>query len=254
MNKSAEELCKEAERLFGENKYKDAIALWRDAANENCAQALYMLGVCYNFNLGIDEPDEAKRGVIASDYFVKAAELGHADAQCFAGLCYLHGIGVERDETAALSLLHKAAKQDCTQAINNLALLCDKGVGVAPDQDCATECFKWFKKSADLGDPTGQYYVGKAYYDGHGVACDYSEAVKWYELSARQGFADALFCLGECYDDGDGVEENAEDAFCLYLLAAQKNHAKAQCYVGYCYENGAGVERNMREALRWYEL
>ena len=211
MNKSAEELC------------KDAIALWRDAANENCAQALYMLGVCYNFNLGVDEPDEAKRGVIASDYFVKAAELGHADAQCFAGLCYLHGIGVERDETAALSLLHKAAKQDCTQAINNLALLCDKGVGVAPDQDCATECFKWFKKSADLGYVHSMRDIGQNYLNGDGVSHDAAEAVRYFKMASENNYSHGTGDLAYCYMNGIGVEKSLDKAKDYFLLALNQD-------------------------------
>ncbi|MDE5897203.1 MAG: sel1 repeat family protein, partial [Clostridia bacterium] len=123
--KSAEELCKEAKKLYGEKKFKEAYGLWTSAAEENHAEALYMLGICYNYNLGVDEPDEEKRGVRASEYFIKAADLGHADAQCFAALCFLHGIGVEEDEVKAVELFRKSAESNCTQAMNNLGLLCD---------------------------------------------------------------------------------------------------------------------------------
>ena len=124
-----------------------------------------MLGICYNYNFGVDEPDENKRGAIAGEYFIKAATLGHADAQCFAGLCYLHGIGVEKDESKAVGWLKKSAEQNCTQAMNNLALLCADGIGVDDADKKDEEALSWFMKSAELGDPTGMLYVGIGYYE-----------------------------------------------------------------------------------------
>ena len=82
-----------------------------------------MLGICYNYNLGVEEQDAEKRGVIASEYFIKSAELGHKDGMCFAGLCFLHGIGVEQDIQKAIEWFEKSAEQNGTQAMNNLGLL-----------------------------------------------------------------------------------------------------------------------------------
>ena len=84
------ELCERAKALYAERNYIEAVKLWRAAAEQNDAEALYMLGICHNYNLGVDEADETARGASASGYFLQAAALGHADAQCFAGLCYLH--------------------------------------------------------------------------------------------------------------------------------------------------------------------
>ena len=254
VKKSAEELLKEANKLYGEKKYGEAVALFKSAAEENNAEALYMLGICYNYNYVDDEPDKDKRAVIASGYFQKAADLGHADAQCFSGLCYLHGIGVEKDENKAVELLKKSAGQNCAAAMNNLGLLCDRGIGADDPEKAEEEGFNWFKKSAESGDPTGQLYTGIAYYEGSGVKRDFEKAVKMYSLAAQQGLAEALFRLGECYDDGEGVDENSIEAFKLYKLAAQQNHAKAQCYVGYCYEYGTGVSRDLGEAIKWYTV
>ena len=45
VKKSAEELLKEANKLYGEKKYGEAVALFKSAAEENNAEALYMLGI-----------------------------------------------------------------------------------------------------------------------------------------------------------------------------------------------------------------
>ena len=262
------EICEKASQLYANKNYAEAVSLWKNAAEQGSSDALYMLGICYNYKLGVNEDDSEKCGEIASDYFIKAANLGHADAQCFAGLCYLHGIGVEKDTKQAVKWFEKSAEQNCTQAMNNLGLLykqgkyCNKqseGTDDNEDDDCDIIdnyklSFEWFKKSADLNDATGQLYLGLAYYDGLGVEPDQKIAVKYYSMAADQGSAEAMLQLGECYEDGCGIESNKIEAFKLYKAAAKKNHSKAQCYVGYCYENGIGVPMDMQEALKWYQI
>ena len=83
------EICEKASQLYANKNYAEAVSLWKNAAEQGSSDALYMLGICYNYKLGVNEDDSEKCGEIASDYFIKAANLGHADAQCFAGLCYL---------------------------------------------------------------------------------------------------------------------------------------------------------------------
>lgn len=98
--KSTEEICERAKVLYGEKKFAEAVELFESVEKDADAESLFALGVCYNYNLGVSEPDEEKRGATASKYFIRAAEMGHTDAQCFAALCYLHGIGVEENATA----------------------------------------------------------------------------------------------------------------------------------------------------------
>ena len=117
----AAELCEKASRLYAEKNYADAAALWRTAAEEeNCAEALYYLGICYNYKLGVGGETGENCAVKAKEYFLRAAELGHAEAQCFAALCYNYGIGVEKDTEKALYWFKKSAEQNCVQAMNNL--------------------------------------------------------------------------------------------------------------------------------------
>ena len=71
------EICEKAKQMYAEKKYTEAVELWKAASAENNSEALYMLGICYNYNLGVEEQDAEKRGVIASEYFIKSAELGH---------------------------------------------------------------------------------------------------------------------------------------------------------------------------------
>lgn len=94
------------------------------------------------------------------DLYMKAAELGNAEAQYWVGLRY------------------------------------DIGSGVAEDN---YEAFKWYKKSADQGYAEGIYRVGEAYMFGIGVQKDYKMAEKYYLSAAYKGYGEAYFKLGLLY-------------------------------------------------------
>ena len=178
----AEKICAEANRFYAESNYGQAIELWKQAAEMGNAQALYMLGYCYNYDLGLDkEYDKQERGVIACGYFIKAAELGHADAQCFVALCYNYGIGVEKDIDKMLYWLNKSVEQNCAMAMNNFAYFYENGISVNNGEVNYEESFNWYKRSAALGNANGQLGVGKCYYYGRGTDVDKEEAVRWLD-------------------------------------------------------------------------
>lgn len=95
------------------------------------------------------------------DLYMKAAELGNAEAQLRVGKFYEFSWG-----------------------------------GVAKDY---YEAFKWYKKSADQGYVDGIYRVAEAYKYGLGVQEDYKMAEKYYLSAAYKGYGDAYFSLGLLY-------------------------------------------------------
>ena len=44
------EICEKANQMYAEKKYAEAVELWKAASAENNSEALYMLGICYNYN------------------------------------------------------------------------------------------------------------------------------------------------------------------------------------------------------------
>ena len=78
----------------------------------------------------------------------KAAEQGHANAQCSLGNCYDFGQGVTKD-------LNEAAK--------------------------------WYRKAAEQGLARAQFCIGLSYKNGEGVTKDLNEAIKWFRKAAEQG-------------------------------------------------------------------
>jgi len=50
---------------------------------------------------------------------------------------------------------------------------------------------KWSRKAAENGYVSGQYSLGVAYQNGHGVAQSNAEAARWYRKAADQEYLEA---------------------------------------------------------------
>ncbi len=105
---------------------------------------------------------ENGKGVIQSDckateWYLKAAEMGLAQAQYAIGMMYLKGKGVKQSDQMAV---------------------------------------KWFKEAADQGHSQAQFNLGKMYLDGNGVKQSGKQAMIWFVCVAEQENTDAQFILG----------------------------------------------------------
>lgn len=89
-------------------------------------------------------------------FYKRAAELGHARAQCSYGKCLYTGSGVPKDPA---------------------------------------EAFRWFKTAADSNLNIAQYNLGVMYLKGVYVPKDMTEARSWFEKAAKNGHADAAKIL-----------------------------------------------------------
>ena len=69
------------------------------------------------------------------EWYLKAADQGHASAQYNIGILYYIGQGVPQDYSQAM---------------------------------------EWYLKAADQGNANAQYNIGSLYFNGHGVPQDYS--------------------------------------------------------------------------------
>lgn len=84
----------------------------------------------------------------ATDWYERAAEQGHPDAQLAVATQYYLGRGVDEDPARAAS---------------------------------------WYRKAADGGDVGAQYPIASMYEAGLGVPQDLQQALEWYTMAARQG-------------------------------------------------------------------
>jgi hypothetical protein len=125
----------------------------------------------------------------AARCFSQAAELGHAEAQCYLGFCFMYGQGVEQAEGKAVT---------------------------------------WFLKAAAQGNIGAEYALGAACYLGRGGAKDFSAAVKWWRKAGEHGNAEAQFNLAGCFERGEGVMPNLVEAFKWATRAAAQGNLAAQ--------------------------
>jgi TPR repeat protein len=73
---------------------------------------------------------------------------------------------------------------------------------------------------AAKGDAKAEALLGRAYYEGVGVARNYPTALNWLNKAAAQKNADALFILGLMYEWGRGVIQDVPKAQVLLDQAA----------------------------------
>lgn len=84
-------------QAFQHGKYKEALKYPQPAAEAVDAGAMYALGQMYASDRGIAKDEKA-----ATDLFLKAANLGNADAQQSLGSALMLGEGIEQDMVEAL--------------------------------------------------------------------------------------------------------------------------------------------------------
>jgi len=119
----------------------------------------------------------------------------------------------------------------------------DPGSAAFMHGDYATAMQEWWKK-AQAGDAEAINNIGVLYNKGLGVEKSPAKAAEWYQRSAEFGYPNAQFNLANLYYSGDGVEKNTKQAAYWYQQAAERGHLGAQYYLGLMYEDGEGVPQD----------
>lgn len=107
----------------------------------------------------------------------KAAKKHIVRAQYALGRCYHKGHGVAADDREALRLWRLSALHGYSIAQNRMGSVYRAGAMGLKKQ--ARIAVKWFRRSAEQGDPTGQMWLGVSRFTGVGVEADIVQAVYW---------------------------------------------------------------------------
>lgn len=196
-----------------EGNYQHAAAILTTLAQQNDADAEFMLGGLYQKGLGVPM-DNAKTFF----WYRKAADHPGTSAAITAeseiGVMYYLGIGVPKSyEDARL----------------------------------------WDERAATAGDAIAQRNLGELYFQGLGGKRDYALAAAWFQRAASQGDAKAQALLGYLYKMGLGASQSYQTALPLLNHAASQNIGFAQANLGEMYERGEGVDVDYKQAAYWYE-
>jgi len=102
---------------------------------------------------------------------------------------------------------------------------------VTQDNNDYESAASWYKKAADQGHSTAQYYLGNMYATGRGVSKNDKMAAYWHQKAANQGHSTAQYSLGIMYMNGRGVNKNVIKSLNLIKKSASQGYVKAQNFL-----------------------
>jgi len=176
---------------------EEGIKLCRLAADSGLARAEETMGILYFLGSGVQK-DYSQ----ALHWFKLAADQGWPPSQYLLALCYRDGIGTPTNSAEAVSWLQQAASNGLANAQAALGhYYFDKGFAelgiparvnldtLVTQEQLTNQNFligiEWYRKAANQGYPSGQFFLAFAYGDGAGVARDPIECYKWFFLAKR---------------------------------------------------------------------
>jgi len=252
-----------------------AIDLITGAAESDYPDAQFFLGLVM----------EASNATKAREWFVKAANSGHARAAAKAATMFEEGKGGAADREQALkwhrvaaeggisesafkvarakevsgkgktsdmlSLYEKAAESGDSEANMRLGDL--YFTGDAGERNL-TEAFKYYRNAAQLKNTKAYFKMGYCYERGHGVGQSNQDAVYWYQRGVDAGELNCIANMARFYENGLVVDKDPVKAAQLYKVAAEQGEAFSQISLGSLYRTGLGVKKDLVEAYKWISL
>ncbi|KAJ3316500.1 hypothetical protein HDU93_004407, partial [Gonapodya sp. JEL0774] len=134
-----------------------ALSMFAKSAIQGHTGAQYSYGAMLEGGYGVSHGHADTRA--AFRWYKLAAEKGNAQAQNALGVCFQHGIGVEKDAYKAVVWFSKAADQLNADACYNLGVCYGYGSNERAGNREFTKAFEWYLKAAMQGHPGAQNNV-----------------------------------------------------------------------------------------------
>ena len=179
------------------------------------------------------------------------AQGGDPEAMANLGSMFRSGDGLPENADSSRYWYEQAAGQDYAFGIAQYGShLMDLGTEDGKRQGVAQ-----FRRAASMGDPGGQFNLGKAFLDGEGVAVNLDSARHWLEAAANQDYFVALFTLAEYYLSGttNGFPKNTAQAFTYMRRAVAQKEVYAYIQIGQAFATAAAPHRNQDSSVYYLE-
>ena len=123
-----------------------------------------------------------------------------------------------------------------------------KDAFTANDYEKAVE---YYQLAADQGYVDAMFNLGIMYQGGIGVAQDYEKALEYARMSMERGVSEGALLLGELYAEGKGVEQDYAKALEYFQKALELNpvNCAALDALGDLYAEGNGVAQDFAKAM-----
>jgi TPR repeat protein len=208
----------------------------------------YHVGRCYSKG-GFVKRDDAR----AYKFVELSANQGFDKAQLALSYMLHEGIGVAKNEEAALRWALLASKQGCKGWESALGwCLYTFPRTVAAGDGAGQDALIAFLEGAKAGDAQAQGMLGYCYAYGQVVGRDDMKAAAWFMRGARGGNAPAMVGLGVRQKRGLGVAKNEKSAVEWFFKAAERDNPEAMFQLGICRMKGQGVEKDVKVGAGYF--
>jgi TPR repeat protein len=210
------------------------MTLARKSIEQNSALGNYLMGVMYDYAIGVAFDLEQ-----AAAYYQAAYALGSADA---AGrLCFMaedHDGALPYPTTKSAIYALCTASSDMGSAIGQamMGYIWEYGDFGKPIDDI--KALEFYSKSAEQGNPFAKVQLGALLIRGIGVKHDPSRAVTLFEDVVELGYPEAMRWLGIAHELGVGVEQDIPRAGQLYDQADRRGDTVATLLLGFTPHGG----------------
>jgi len=186
----------------------DAVNWLTQAANKGRADAMRALADIYLQGKGT-APNQTK----GREWLMKASDYGDVSAAHKLGDQYF-----ETDPNKALIWYEKAAAGGDAQAAYIAAIMYAENFKIKPD---VAKAAKLLEQAAIAKIPAAQADFGLVVYQGNGIERSLDGAAEWFRKSAENGDPEGQFLYAFTLAKGEGVQQSYEDAY-YWLLRAEK--------------------------------
>ena len=187
-------------------------------------------------------------GEEAIRYLSLSAAKGYSEAQFTLGLCYVNGLGIEKDISLGNINIAKAAKANNIKALYYMANYYEE------DKEFEKMINIYHILADEFDDPEASANLGTSYMFGSTITQDYNKAYFYLNKAYNGGVRDMIATsLGLLYYMGNGINKDYSKALELFKEAANDDEPNAMCYLASMYENGIEVEKDLNKAIEYYK-
>jgi len=238
------------ENGVGAERDRPSAELWtRKAAEQGLAYAQCAMG-----RMAEHQPRTGGNQAVAANYevaaewYLKAAQQGHAQAMFNLAELYNYG-KLDYNYPEAVKWYEKAANRGLQAAAMQLGDLYSENHPDFPAN--LTEAIRWYRVSAETGDQEAQYRLGCLLLDEKSGRQNRAEAEQWLNKAAESGFAEANIRLAS-------LRNQSPDTVAASLTrdelerAASRGEGQTRLILGKAYEEGVGGPIDSPAAARTY--
>ncbi len=232
-----------------ENKLEQALEQALEQSMEKPPSAPPKSETTTQLHKAIDYYFGEKNPDAAMPILTKLAKQNNPDAHYYLGLIYINKELQHYNIELGLSHLTTAIDMGYSQAMHQMGMMYDNGIGVKQDALMANDWYRKAKRARKPNQAKATFYKQK---NNKLEEVKYNEIFQELLNQAKGGDAEVQYQVANIYDEGYLVPQDFTKAIEWYEKSAQNNYKNAQFMMGYFYCRGIGVEKNLKLANDWF--